>query len=178
MVRKMADVKHPHKNVINNYKNIFPMVSLIAESKTTYVREKLPIHLHASQVKLLKEAFKHQKPHHKAVRVNQYKKLKENSEIDSLFELHTKLYIKKYQKLEAKGLVTVNVEAEDLPFDVTLTDKGEEILKEIQSLEAEWEGVVLEGVEDKEQLLDLIKIVANNALPINYKHKKQQKFVF
>ncbi|WP_323735735.1 hypothetical protein PXD04_07535 [Methanosphaera sp. ISO3-F5] len=174
----MADNKHPHKNVIDNYENIYPMVTLIDQSKTTYVRENLPIHLHASQIKLLKEANKHQKPHHKAVRINQYKKLKESGKEDKLFELHTELYIKKYEKLENKGLLTVNTDTDELPFDAILTEKGEEILNQINELEAQWEEVVLEGVEDKEKLLEQIKIVANNALPINYNHKKQQKFVF
>jgi len=175
----MADIKHPHKNVIDNYENIYPMISLIDESKTTYIRENLPIHLHASQVKLLKEANKHAKPHHRKLRINQYKKLKEDAEkIDDLFELHTKLYIKKYQKLESKGLVLVDTETDELPFDVTLTDKGQEILKQIDDLEADWEKIVLQDVEDTEKLLAQIKKVANKALPINYKHKKQQKFVF
>lgn len=174
----MAENNHPHKNVIDNYENIYPMVSLIDESKTTYVRDNLPIHLHASQVKLLKEANKHSKPHHKALRINKYKNLKDSEKTDKLFELHVKLYIKKYQKLEAKELVTVDTQSEDLPFDVELTEKGKDILKQITELEAQWEEVVLDGVEDKEKLLELVKQVANNALPINYKHKKQQKFVF
>lgn len=174
----MADNKHPHKNVIDSYENIYPMVSLIDESKTTYVREKLPIHLHESQVKLLKVANKHQKPHHKALRVKKYKNLDDSVKNDKLFNLHVNLYIKKYQKLEKKGLVSVDTDTEELPFDVTLTQKGEDILKQINEFEAEWEEVVLEGVEDKENLLKMVKQVANNALPINYKHKKQQKFVF
>lgn len=174
----MADNNHPHKNVINSYENIYPMVSLIDESKTTYVRENLPIHLHASQVKLLKVANKHSRPHHKALRINKYKNLNDSEKDSNLFQLHVKLYTNKYQKLEKKGLVTVDTQAEDLPFDVTLTEKGEEILKQINELEAQWEDIVLEGVEDKEAFLNMFKQVANNALPINYKHKKQQKFVF
>ncbi|RAP53542.1 MAG: hypothetical protein BZ138_00525 [Methanosphaera sp. rholeuAM270] len=102
----------------------------------------------------------------------------EEEKIDGLFQLHTKLYIKKYQKLEKKNLVTVNEDCEDLPFDVTLTEYGEEILEQIGQLEAKWEEIVLEDVEDRTKLLEEMKKVANKALPINYKHKKQQKFVF
>ena len=64
-----------HKNVIDNYENLYPMVSLIDESKTIYVIEKLEIHLHTSQIKLLKEAKKHSKAHHKRARTKQYQKL-------------------------------------------------------------------------------------------------------
>ena len=38
----------------------------------TYVRENLDIHLHRSQIKLLKEVRKHEKPHHKRIRVKRY----------------------------------------------------------------------------------------------------------
>lgn len=168
-----------HKNVIENYKNLYPMVSMIDESKTIYVIKKLPIHLHTSQIKLLKEAKKHSKPHHKRVRTKQYQKLlKEPEQLEGLFEIHKNLYIKKYQKLEEKGLLTVDTDCEDLPYDVSLTEKGEEILKQINEFEAEWEEVVLNGVEDKEKLLELVKQVANNALSISYKNKKERKFVF
>ena len=168
-----------HKNVIDNYENLYPMVSLIDESKTIYVIEKLEIHLHTSQIKLLKEAKKHSKAHHKRARTKQYQKLlKEPDQLEGLFEIHKKLYIKKYQKLEEKGLVTLDTECEDLPYDVSLTEKGEEILKQINKLEIEWEEVVLNGVEDKEGLIELMKQVANNAITINYKHKKGRKFVF
>ena len=160
-------------------KNVYPMFSIIDESKYTYVKENLSKHLHTSQIKLLKEANKHSKPHHRQVRVNQYKKLLENSdEIDGLFELHKKLFIKKYKKLENKGLVVVDEDTEDLPYDVTLTQAGVDLLNEINDLESKWQDIVLECVDDKEQFLETLKIVTQNALPINYNHKKQQKFVF
>ena len=175
----MAENSHPHKKVIDNMKNIYQMISLIEESKSTYVKDNLSIHLHISQIKLLKEARKHSKPHHKNVRKLQYKKLLEKpEEMDALFELHKKLFIKKYEKLQNKGLVTVDTECEDLPYDVTLTQEGVDLLQEINDLEAKWQEIVLEDVEDAEKLLESLKQVTQNALPINYNHKKQQKFVF
>lgn len=168
-----------HKNVIDNYENIYPMISLIDESKTIYVSKRLPLHLHASQIKLLKEAKKHSKPHHKRVRIKQYQKLLNNpDQLDELFEIHKKLFIKSYQKLENKNLIKIDTDCKNLPYDVILTEKGEEILKQINELENEWEEIVLNGVKDKEGLLELLKQVANNALTINYKHKKERKFVF
>ncbi len=174
----MKGTIHPHKNVIDNYKNIYPMISLIDESKMTYVREKLQIHLHASQIKLLKEAKKHSKQYHKDIRINKYKNLEESIKTDKIFEMHIKLFINKYKKLENKGLVKVDTELEELPYDVTITPEGEEILQQITQYEAEWEDIVLEGIEDKEKLLEQIKTITNNASPITYKHKKQQKFLF
>ena len=173
----MTHIKH--KQVIENYENLYPMVSLIDESKTIYIIENLEIHLHTSQIKLLKEVYKHSKPHHKRVRIKQYQKLlKEPEQLEGLFKIHKNLYIKKYQKLEEKGLVKLDTQCENLPYDVSLTQKGEKILKKINQLEKEWEDIVLSNIEDKEKLLELTKQVANKALTINYKHKKERKFVF
>ncbi len=175
----MVDNNHPHCSIINSMEEIAPMISLIEESKLTFIKENLSQHLHSSQIKLLKDANKHSKPHHKDVRKIQFKKLLENPEkMDSLFELHKNLYIKKYQKLENKGLVEVNTECEDLPYDVTLTQNGTDLLDEIKELESKWEEVVLKDVEGKEKLIEILREVTQNALPINYNHKKQQKFVF
>lgn len=52
----MAENKHPHKNVIGNIDEIYPLITIIAESKTSYLKQNLSMHLHASQIKLLKEA--------------------------------------------------------------------------------------------------------------------------
>ncbi len=173
----MAENAHPHKKVIDNM-NIYQMISLIDDSKYTYIKENISTHLHTSQIKLLKDVNKHSKPHHKKVRIEQYKKLLETPEkMDNLFELHKKLYIKKYQKLENKGLVEVNTDCENLPYDVTLTQKGIDLLIEIKDLEAQWQEIVLEDVDD-EKLLEELRKVTHNSLPINYNHKKQQKFVF
>lgn len=175
----MAENNHPHVNVINNMNDISPMIALIEDSKLTFIKENLSKHLHSSQIKLLKDANKHSKPHHKKVRIAQYKKLLENPEqMDNLFELHKKLFIKKYQKLENKGLVEVNTECDELPYDVKLTQQGIDLLAEIKDLESQWQEIVLKDVEDSEELLEILKQVTQNALPINYKHKKQQKFVF
>ena len=175
----MAENNHPHHKVIENMKDIYPMISLINDSKLNYIKENISIHLHTSQIALLKDVNKHAKPHHRKVRVAQYAKLCQNPEqMDNHYELHKKLYINKYQKLEKKGLVEVNLECDDLPYDVTLTEKGVELLKEIISLEAQWQEIVLKDVEDSDKLLESLKQVTQNALPINYNHKKQQKFVF
>lgn len=174
----MADIKHPHKNVIESIDEAYPLISIIAESKTSYLKQNLSLHLHASQIKLLKEAKKHSKPHHRKVRIAQYKNLVENDKIDDLFKLHENLYIKNYEKLAKKGLVEVNTDIEDLPYDVILTEKGKEILEEIDTLEAKWQGEVLKDIEDKEELVKQLKQIAQIASPISYKLKKQQKFVF
>jgi hypothetical protein len=175
----MSENNHPHFKVIENMKDISPMIALIEDSKLTYIKENISQHLHSSQIKLLKDANKHSKPHHKKVRISQYKKLLENPEqMDNLFELHKKLFIKKYQKLENKGLVEVDTECDDLPYDVKLTQKGIDLLAEIKYLESQWQEIVLNDVEDCDKLLEILKQVTHNALPINYNHKKQQKFVF
>ncbi len=175
----MAENNHPHKNVISNMKDLYPMISIINESKLTYVKDNLSKHLHSSQIELLKVVRKHSKAHHRKVRVSQYKQLQNNPEqMDDLYKLHENLYIKKYRKLEKKGLVVVDTDCEDLPFDVTLTDDGVLLLDEINQLEAKWEEIVFEDVDNKEQFLEELKKVTQKAVPINYNHKKQQKFVF
>lgn len=175
----MAEKEHIHMSIIDNMKNIAPLIAMIEESRLTYIKDNLSQHLHSSQIKLLKEANKHSKPAHKKLRVEKYQKLLENpDQMGDLFELHKNLYIKKYQKLEKKGLVEVNTECEDLPYDVTLTQKGIDIMAEIKNLEAKWQEVVLKEVEDSEALLQCLKQVTKEALPITYNHKKQQKFVF
>lgn len=175
----MSENNHPHIRIIENMKSIAPLVSMIEESRLTYIKENLSLHLHSSQIKLLKEANKHSKPAHKKVRVEKYKELMENpDQVNNLFDLHKNLFIKKYQKLEKKGLVEVNCDCEELPYDVTLTQKGNDILAEIKDLESQWQEVVLKDVEDAEVLLEGLKAVSKNALSINYNHKKQQKFIF
>lgn len=175
----MAENDHPHIRIINNMKSIAPLVSMVEESRLTFIKENLSLHLHSSQIKLLKEANKHSKPAHKKVRVEKYGKLLENpDQINNLFDLHKNLYIEKYQKLEKKGLVEVNTDCEELPYDVTLTQKGKDVLAEIRDLEAQWQDIVLKDVENSEVLLESLKQVSQNALSINYNHKKQQKFIF
>ena len=171
---------HPHEKFIENTKELYPLISLINESKTTHIRKNLSLHLHTSQINLMKQTKKHQKPHHRKIRIIQYQKLLNNPEsLDDKFELHKRLYIAKYKKLEKKGLVIVNENPEeDLPFDVTLTDKGEEIIQEINKLEKEWEEIVTKDMDNKEEFLEQLKQMAKIVLPINYKFKKQQKFVF
>lgn len=59
---------HPHKKAIENM-SASDLIGVIEESKMTYVRENLSIFLHESQIKLLKQVKKHDKPHHKKIRI-------------------------------------------------------------------------------------------------------------
>ena len=78
--------------------NASSLISIIEDSKITYVRENLDIHLHRSQIKLLKDVRKHEKPHHKNLRVKRY----ETAEKNDHFNLHLDLYLKRYEKLAKK----------------------------------------------------------------------------
>lgn len=86
---------YPHFKAIENME-ASSFISIIEESKLTYVRDNLDIHLHESQVKLLKRVKKHEKPHHKRIRIKQYEK----AEKTDLFKLHTELYIWKVNQYE------------------------------------------------------------------------------
>lgn len=161
---------HPHLKAIENMP-ASSLIGIIEESKMTYVREKLSIHLHESQVKLLKQVKKHEKPHHKKIRVKQFEKAKK----DDLFNLHLGLYLKKYEKLAKIGLIEVDKQPNNgLEYDCTLTPKGIEILDEISNLENEWEGIVGIGDGDRE----VLKTLAINSFEISYNHKKKQGFIF
>ena len=70
------------------------LIGVIEESKMTYVRENLSVFLHESQIKLLKQVKKHEKPHHKRIRIKQFEK----AEKDDLFNMHLGLYLNKYKK--------------------------------------------------------------------------------
>ena len=161
---------HPHKNAIATMP-ASALIGVIEESKMTYVRENLSIFLHESQIKLLKQVKKHEKPHHKRIRVKQFEKAKK----DDLFNLHLGLYLKKYEKLVKLGLIEIDKEPNNgLEYDCSLTSKGVEILDEISNLESEWEDVV--GVNDDD--LEVLKDLALNSFEISYKHKKKQGFIF
>lgn len=161
---------HPHFKAIENM-NASSLIGIIEESKMTYVRENLSIHLHESQVKLLKQVKKHEKPHHKKIRVKQFEKAKK----DDLFNLHLGLYLKKYQKLEKIGLVEIDLEPKNgLSYDCVLTDKGRSVLEEIYKLESEWEDVV--GIKDED--VEVLKTLALNSFEISYNHKKKMDFIF
>ncbi|WP_458454322.1 hypothetical protein [Methanobrevibacter sp.] len=161
---------HPHLKAIENMP-ASSLIGIVEESKMTYVREKLSIHLHESQVKLLKQVKKHEKPHHKKIRVKQFEKAKK----DDLFNLHLGLYLKKYEKLAKIGLIEVDKQPNNgLEYDCTLTPKGIEILDEIINLEKEWEDIVGIGDDDRE----VLKTLAINSFEISYNHKKKQGFIF
>ncbi|AMD17238.1 hypothetical protein TL18_03885 [Methanobrevibacter sp. YE315] len=161
---------HPHIKAIESM-NASSFIGIIEESKLTYVRDNLDIHLHESQVKLLKQVKKHEKAHHKRIRIKQYEK----AEKTDLFKLHEGLYLKSYRKLAKKGLIEIDENPENgLPYDCSLTDYGKEILEEIARLESEWEDVV--GITDDD--LEVLKTLALNSFEISYNHKKKLDFIF
>lgn len=172
--------KHPHINAINNLDDIGSLIDIIEKSKNSYVKDNLSIHLHDRQLTLLRDIKKHNKPHHKKIRISKYKKLMENPETQpEHYELHKKLFLKHYQKLESKGLITLDTHPENgLPYDMEFTQKGLDILDEISKLEKEWEEKILENVDDKEELLKLLRIVAVNSLDISYEIQKKLRGVY
>lgn len=157
---------HPHVNAISEMEDASKLIDIIAESKSAYVRDNLSIHLHESQIKLLKNVVKHSKPHHRRIRVRQYAKISD----DKHFDLHSKLYLKKYKKLERLELVEI-LDVDDLPYDVVLTDKGLEIINEIGFLEKEWADKVGCNIE-------VLREMALNSFEYSYRFKKKQKFQF
>ena len=161
---------HPHKDAIAKMP-ASALIGVIEESKMTYVRENLSIFLHESQIKLLKQVKKHEKPHHKKIRVKQFEKAKK----DDLFNLHLGLYLKKYEKLAKLGLVEVDKQPNNgLEYDCTLTSKGNEVLEEILGLESEWEDII--GISDSDA--EVLKEIALNSFEISYRHKKKKGFIF
>lgn len=161
---------HPHVKAIENM-NASSLIGIIQESKMTYVRENLSVFLHESQIKLLKQVRKHEKPHHKRIRIKQFEKAEKNK----WFNTHLDLYLKSYQKLAKKGLIEVDENPENgLAYDCSLTDDGRAVLDEISRLEREWEEVVGITADD----LELIKNIALNSFEISYKHKKKRGYIF
>lgn len=161
---------HPHKDAIAKMP-ASALVGVIEESKMTYVRENLSIFLHESQIKLLKQVKKHEKPHHKKIRINQFEKAKK----DDLFNLHLGLYLKKYEKLAKLGLVEVDKQPKNgLEYDCTLTSEGIKILDEISNLGRKWEDIV--GISDSDA--EVLKEIALNSFEISYMHKKKKGFIF
>ena len=147
------------------------LIGIIEESKMTYVRENLSIFLHENQIKLLKQVKKHEKPHHKRIRVKQFEKAKK----DDLFNMHLGLYLKKYQKLEKIGLIEIDLNPDNgLEYDCTLTSEGKKILDEISALEKEWESVV--NINDDD--LEVLRKLALDSFEISYRHKKKKGFIF
>lgn len=161
---------HPHNDAIAKMP-ASTLIGIIEESKMTYVRENLSVFLHASQIKLLKQVKKHDKSHHKKIRIKQFERAKK----DDLFNVHLGLYLKKYEKLAKIGLIEVDKQPNNgLEYDCTLTPKGIEVLDEIAVLESEWESVV--GISDDDK--EVLKNLALNSFEISYKHKKNRDFIF
>ena len=172
--------KHPHNNVIANMKSISSLIRILNESREAYIRKNLSIHLHPKELRLIKQIQKHIKPHHKQVRINRYKKLQENpEEAPAHYDMHLKLYLARYKKLEKKGLIIVEENPDNgLPYDMEFTDKGNELLEEIDKLEEDWEKEILKDVDNSDQLLELLREITLPALTINYTIQKQQKGVY
>ncbi len=161
---------HPHKDAIAK-KDAPALIGIIEESKNTYIRENLSIHLHDSEIKLLQNVKKHTKSHHAKIRVKQYEK----AEKTDLFNLHLELYLKKYKKLESKGLIKIDLEPENgLPYDCSLTGRGQEVLTEICYLEHDWADEV--GISDDD--CEVLKRLALDSFEITYNHKKKRGFIF
>ena len=163
----MIDMAHPHVDAISSMEDASKLIDIIHESKISYVRSNLSIHLHESEIKLLKNVAKHTKKHHRKIRVRQYAKI---SDDDGHFKLHSKLYLLKYEKLAGKDLVEI-LDADDLPYDVVLTDYGIQILSEIKDLESEWAEIAGCDIEE-------LRKVALNTFDISYRFKKSQKYQF
>ena len=158
---------HPHINTISSMEDASKLIDIINESKNNYVRSNLSIHLHESQIKLLKNIDKHSKKHHRKARVRHYAKISDN---DTHFKLHSKLYLKKYEKLARKNLVEI-LEVDDLPYEIILTDYGDELLSEIKTLEKEWTEIADGNIEE-------LRKIALNTFEISYNFKKNQKYQF
>ena len=161
---------HPHIKAIENME-ASSLIDIIEESKMIYVRENLSIFLHRSQVKLLKRVKKHEKPHHKRIRIREYEK----ADKDDLFNMHLGLYLNKYKKLAKIGLIDIDMNPDNgLAYDCTLTEKGIAVLDEIADLESEWEEIV--GVNNVD--LEVLKKLALSSFEISYNHKKKKGFIF
>ena len=160
----MINMAHPHVNVISEMEDASKLIDIIYESKISYVRSNLSIHLHESQIKLLKNV--HSKKHHRKARVRQYAKISD----DNHFKLHSKLFLKSYEKLARKNLVEI-LDVDDLPYDVVLTEYGSQILSEIKKLENDWAEIAVCNLEE-------LRKIALNTFEITYKFKKNQKYQF
>ena len=161
---------HPHINAISEMK-ASNLIGIIEESKLNYIKDHLTIHLHESEIKLLKEVKRHQKPRHKEIRIKQYEK----AEKTDLFKLHLEAYLNKYKKLQKKGLIVIDEEPDNgLPYDCDLTDKGQQVLTEICYLEYDWEDEI--GLSDDDR--EVLRKLALDSFEISYNHKKKQEFIF
>ncbi len=162
----VINMAHPHVNAISVMEDASKLIDIIYESKISYVRSNLSIHLHESQIKLLKNVHKHSKKHHRKARVRQYAKISD----DNHFKLHSKLFLKSYEKLARKNLVEI-LDVDDLPYDVVLTEYGSQILSEIKKLENDWAEIAVCNLEE-------LRKIALNTFEITYKFKKNQKYPF
>ncbi len=161
---------HPHEKAIENM-SASSLIRIIQESKMIYVRENLSRPLHESQIRLLKQVKRHEKPHHKQIRIKQYEKAEKNE----WFKTHLDLYLQNYRKLAKKGLIVIDENpVNGLPYDCSLTEEGSAVLTEIYLLETKWERIV--GMDKKD--LEALRKMALDSYEISYKHKKKRGFIF
>ena len=159
-----------HKESIEKA-DISTLLEIIGKSKSIYVRENISVKLHESQIRLLKNVKSHQRPNHAKIRIEKYK----NAEKTLSFKAHEEIYLKKYKILEDKGLVKVNEAPENgLAYDVSLNEKGQEVLTEICVLEKMWADNI--QISDSEK--EIIKNIALNSYNIIAEHKNKFDFNF
>ena len=94
------------------------------------------------------------------------------------YEFHKNITIKNYEKLENMGLVEIDTDCENLPFEIKLTSDGNKIIDEIKNLEIQWNDIVLNDVNDRQKLLELLKDASYKASLINHNHRKQIPSIF
>lgn len=170
---------HKHDKIIANYKNIGDLTDIISRSRQSYVLDNLSIPLKPGQLRLLEKIKKEQKPHHKQIRIKKYKQLINNDEATpEHYEEKQKKFIKKIKKLENKGLIKVDFEVDQLPYEIEFTNHGKEILNEIKTLQQKWEKQIFDNFENKDQLLQNLQQIAPKAAKISYANLKKQKEIY
>ncbi|RAP44125.1 MAG: hypothetical protein BZ136_09060 [Methanosphaera sp. rholeuAM74] len=172
----MSNYNHKHVQIIKSRNKYHYLISILEDSMTTYTVDNLSIHLHPSQIKLLKRVRKYSKKHHHNLRVEKYSKISADISDDKHFNIHKKKYLERYKKLEKLGLIDVDTDSEELPFEYTLTSNGISILEEIDKLEGEWEKIVFKEMNN--ELLDNLKDASINAQEITYNSRKAKKYIF
>lgn len=169
---------HKHNKAIENNENMGELIDLLAKSKESFIKSNLSIHLHSRELTLIADIKKHNKPHHKKARVAKYAKMmQDEDEICKKYEIHKKIYLNRYKKLENKGLITINMDVDDLPYELTFTEKGNEVLNEISELSKTWEDKVCADFDEKSELIALLQKVSKNAIAYSYAHEKNKKCV-
>ena len=172
----MSNYNHKHIEIIKSRKECHNLISLLEDSMTTYTVDNLSIHLHPSQIKLLKRVRKYSKKHHHNLRVEKYSKISVDISSDKHFNVHKEKYLARYKKLEKLGLIEIDTDSDELPFECTLTNKGINVLEEVDKLESKWEKIVFKEADS--EFLDKLKDASINAQEITYNSRKAKKYLF